>query len=130
MCDIDLVRSALFEEMEALEITRTDLEKQMLAEESKHSGITIQQIKFFLNQLKGGDIDDIKYRNTLVKVFVNSIYLYDDKVVMVFNSGPHPVEITSELLDEILQGSTTGRLMERRGIEPLASTMPLWRSPS
>ena len=48
--------------------------------------------------------DDISYRKTLVNVFVNAIYLYDDKLVIFFNSGDKPVTIDDELLDKTEEG--------------------------
>src|SRR5699024_2855672 len=51
-----------------------------------------------------GNADDISYRKTLVNVFVNAIYLYDDKLVIFFNSGDKPVTIDDELLDKTEEG--------------------------
>ena len=63
--------------------------------------LTITEVKFFLTQLRKGRADDISYRKTLINVFVNAIYLYDDKLVIFFNSGDKPVTIDDELLDQI-----------------------------
>ena len=65
------------------------------------SVISEPQIRFFLNSLKKGDTSDIKYRKALVTLFVNAIYLYDDKMTIVFNSGGEPVTIDDLLLSEI-----------------------------
>jgi len=54
-----------------------------------------------LTQLRKGRADDISYRKTLINVFVNAIYLHDDKLVIFFNSGDKPVTIDDELLDQI-----------------------------
>ena len=37
-------------------------------------------------------------------MFVNAIYLYDDKLVIFFNSGDKPVTIDDELLDKTEEG--------------------------
>ena len=49
------------------------------------------------------EADDISYRKTLINVFVNAIYLYDDKLVIFFNSGDKPVTIDDELLSQMEQ---------------------------
>ena len=54
-----------------------------------------------MTQLRKGRADDISCRKTLINVFVNAIYLYDDKLVIFFNSGDKPVTIDDELLDKI-----------------------------
>lgn len=80
---------------------RIELEKQLAAENTMLVGITVPQVKFFLTQIRNGDANDIKYRKVLVTTLVNKIYLYDDKITMIFNAGNQPVEITEELLNDI-----------------------------
>ena len=62
-------------------------------------------VHFFLRKLKDGNVDDIKYRKTLINVFINKIYLYDDKLTIIFNSGDNPVTINDFLLSEIEDNS-------------------------
>jgi uncharacterized radical SAM superfamily Fe-S cluster-containing enzyme len=40
---------------------------------------------FWISQFKDGDIEDPKYRKALVDIFINSIFLYDDKLILTFN---------------------------------------------
>lgn len=37
----------------------------------------------------------------LITTFINAIYLYDDKITLIFNSGDKPVTINNILLSEI-----------------------------
>ena len=57
----------------------------------------------FFGLLRMIEADDISYRKTLINVFVNAIYLYDDKLVIFFNSGDKPVTIDDELLSQMEQ---------------------------
>ena len=41
----------------------------------------------------------------LVTVLINKIYLYDDKVIIIFNTQDRPVEITEDLLNKIESSS-------------------------
>ncbi len=43
----------------------------------------------------------MKYRKTLINIFVSRVYLYDDKITLIFNSGDEPVTLTDLLLSEI-----------------------------
>ena len=56
--------------------------------------------------MKKGNADDIKYRKVLITTFINSIYLYDDKVTLIFNSGDKSVTINDILLSEIEANDT------------------------
>lgn len=80
---------------------RLELEKRMAAERNKGTILTKPQVKFFLKQLQKGNDKDIKVRKALIAVFVNAIYLYDDKVTYILNAGNEQVTITEDLLDDI-----------------------------
>lgn len=63
--------------------------------------LTEPEIKFFLTQLRKGNVNDEKYRATLINVFVNAIYLYDDRITYIFNSSDRIVTVDQSLVDEI-----------------------------
>ena len=80
---------------------KIQIEKEIEDEENNKINLSITDIKFFLNQLKNGQIDDIKYRRMLISVFINKIYLYDDKITITFNINNREVTIDDSLLNEI-----------------------------
>ena len=101
-CDFEDMRKDLYKQKPILEQERIDIEKQIALEKASQVYVTIPQIKFFLSQLKNGSIDDIKYRRTLINVFINSIFLYDNKqIVLIFNTSNTPLNINKNLLDDI-----------------------------
>lgn len=63
-------------------LTRT-LAEIKLSEES--FDLTEDRILFFLEFMRGLDMDDVDSRKRLVKTFVNAVYLYDDKITLAFN---------------------------------------------
>ena len=103
-CDIESLRKDLYLKAPELEQERIIIEKEIALEEKSYPMLTVPKIKFFLNALKKGDINDIKHRKTLIAVFVNAIYLYDDRVTFIFNSGDNPITINDLLLSEIEAG--------------------------
>ncbi|MBQ8688305.1 MAG: hypothetical protein IJ512_07145, partial [Ruminococcus sp.] len=100
-CDIPSVCKSIFVKIEEVENILKRLEESLTNEMKNQSVISEPQIRFFLNSLKKGDTSDIKYRKALITLFVNAIYLYDDKMTIVFNSGGEPVTIDDLLLSEI-----------------------------
>ena len=100
-CDIESVRKSLYLEIPGLEQEHIKIEKEIALEEKNYPALTIPKVKFFLNQLKNGDVNNMKYRKALIDVFVNAIYLYDDKITLIFNSGDRPITINDLLLSEI-----------------------------
>ena len=67
----------------------------------KFVNLTREQIKSFLMLIKKGNKDNIKYRKTLISIFVNKIYLYDDRLTILFNVGSNPISVDVSLIDNI-----------------------------
>lgn len=60
-----------------------------------------KEIKFFFHQLQQGNIDDERSCKALIAIFINAVYLYDDKVRIIFNASDRQIAIDCELLSEI-----------------------------
>lgn len=99
--DLESVRKALGEKIPKLEAEHEELEKLIAVESEPYPTLSEQEIRFFLIQLKKGNIADIKYRKMLINIFVNKIYLYDDKITITYNSGDEEVTISDELLSAL-----------------------------
>ena len=100
-CKSDSVREMIFEDLDKIGAEIAALEKQIEIEKSRHHVITEEQVVAFFNHLAKGNIKDIAYRKTLIKVMVNKIFLYDDRLTITFNSGDDEVTITDRLLSDI-----------------------------
>lgn len=100
-CGDEGVRKLMYEQATKIQAQRVELEKQFALEKASQVHLSVSDIKFFLKQLQNGNADDIRYRKTLINVFVNAIYLYDDKITFIFNSGDKPITIDDKLLSDI-----------------------------
>ena len=100
-CGEESVRKLMYEQVVKLQNERAEIEKQFAIEKASQVHLTVTDIKFFLKQLQKGKADDMRYRKTLINVFVNAIYLYDDKISFIFNSGDTPITIDDKLLSDI-----------------------------
>ena len=61
------------------------LEISMAKEKIEKTPLAKEQIVFWIGKFKDGNIDDPSYRRNMVDIFVNSVFLYDDKLVIAFN---------------------------------------------
>lgn len=102
----------LLAEIAKLEESQDAIARQLMLEKAKHADLTVDEITFFLNKLRNGDINDVVYRRILITVLVNAIYLYDDRLTVIFNSSDQPVEVTESLLDDI-EADVAGFVYER-----------------
>lgn len=99
--DIESVRKALAEQIPILEKEHRELEKQIAIEEAPFPNVSTAKIRFFLNQLKKGNVCDIKYKKTLINIFVNKIYLWDDKITITYNTWDEHAVVDEKTLAEI-----------------------------
>jgi DNA invertase Pin-like site-specific DNA recombinase len=73
------------ERMTQLESQKKELEISILQEKIKKPFLTKEQIRFGIEKFKKLDITTTEGKQRLIDSFVNSIYLYDDKVTITFN---------------------------------------------
>lgn len=107
ICEIDSVKRSIFEEINKMEIEHTEIKNEIAIEESQCIKLTIGQVKFFLTQLRNGNIYDDKYKELLISTLINKVYLYDDSVTIIFNTQDKPVK-TKVPLEQIIECSLLG----------------------
>lgn len=112
----------MYEQIPLLEKEKSDTELQLTLEKAKQVKLTVSEVRFFLNALRKGDPDSIKYQKALISVLVNAVYLYDDKITLIFNSGDHAVTLDAALLEKIEQQADSVPVEDRFVYEQLAST--------
>lgn len=105
-CGDESLRKTFYDEIIELEKQKVEIQKDITFEERSQTMLTEPQIRFFLTSLKNGNANDIKYRKVLISTFINAIYLYDDKVSFVFNSGDKSITINDALLSDIEANNT------------------------
>ena len=99
--DIPRLRENLYERIAQLEAEQENIREEISKETMPFPSLTAPKIKFFLMALKKGSMTDEKYKKMLIKIFVNKIYLYDDRITITFHSGDDKVEINDRLLSEL-----------------------------
>lgn len=94
----------LCEQKEDLENEKKKLE---IASKINHTKQDIlQYLKMFIN----GDFEDINYKKKIIEYFINSVYVYDDKIAIYYNLfGEH--KITLEESNEIIEQSEKVRTL-------------------
>ena len=90
--------------MNELEEQKAELKAALAAARLKENmGLKKEHIVFFLHQFADMDYSDIACQKRLIKTFVNSIFVYDDKVVLTFNYSGDRRTITLKEIDAGLQ---------------------------
>jgi len=71
--------------LDELEKTKSEIEVKILQEEIDRPLLSEEFLRFMLYKFRDIDISNQEQRQRLIDIFVNAIYLYDDKVVFTFN---------------------------------------------
>lgn len=69
------------------EAEKEALEKQLAKEKRKQPTLQLTHVLSFLNYLRDLAGTDKVKRKTLITIFINSVYLYDDYFTIIFNAG-------------------------------------------
>ena len=100
-----ILTSSTKERLEQLEETKRELEARIAEEKLAKTKVTEEFIRFWLLRFRKLDMSLKDQRQALVDTFINSIYLYDDKVLITFNYKEGTQTITFE---EAAQAASKG----------------------
>lgn len=100
-CDLPSVRQQLYTKMPELEQAKSTVENQISELSKMQKKINEKDIRRFLTNLRDGSYDNENTRKSLIDTFINKIYLYDDKITIIFNTGHKPEEITETTVEFI-----------------------------
>ncbi len=90
--------------MNELEEQKAESKTALVAAKLKEDlGLKKENIEFFLHQFADLDYSDVACQKRLIKTFVNSVFVYDDKVVLTFNYSADRRTMTLKEIDSGLQ---------------------------
>jgi DNA invertase Pin-like site-specific DNA recombinase len=105
------IEAGIFSKTTAARMEELEAQKQQLEDEIKLSevgsklALTRDHILYFLLKFRDLDLNEPKSRQRLFDTFVNSIFVYDDKVVITFNYSGDDRQITLKELDTVADES-------------------------
>ena len=80
------------------EDAEVDLAKLKVANSIRY---TVEDVESWLKSFCKGDLFDMDFRRRIIDVFINSVYLFDDKVVIYYNIKDGKQISYIEMLDSI-----------------------------
>ena len=83
--EMGIITESTMARLSELEAQKSDIKVKIAREEIKSAVLSKEQILFWLNKMKDSDILNEENRERIVDTFINSIYVYDDKVVINYN---------------------------------------------
>ena len=97
------------ERLEALEIQKDELTAKIADEKLKKPSFNEDFIRFWLLKFRKFDISQKKQRKALIEIFVNAIFLYDDRMLITFNykDGTQTVRFEDTLTADSAEGKSS-----------------------
>ncbi|MCI9626370.1 MAG: recombinase family protein [Clostridia bacterium] len=87
---LDAIQQGIFNSstkmrLDELEDNKSKLEVSILQEEMQKPLLTKEQVTFWICRFRDVDVTNQEQRQRLIDSFVNSVYLYDDRLIITFN---------------------------------------------
>lgn len=82
--------------MTELSAARKDLEQAIRLEEAANHLPTPDEVRFWMHELRSGDLDDRLYQRRLIMTFIKAVFVYDDRLRIQFNYGTEKAAPTGQ----------------------------------
>ena len=98
--------------LEELEAQREKLRVSLAQIQLERHKFSKEEIVAWISRFKGGDVNDVAFQKEIIDVFVNSVYVYDDKLLLTFNYRDGTQTLTLEGINAALSSDI------KDGIQP------------
>ena len=115
------------ERLEALENQKDELTAKIADEKLKKPSFNEDFIRFWLMKFRKFDISQKKQRKALIEIFVNAIFLYDDRMLITFNykDGTQTVRFEDTLTVDGVEGKSLDLSSSAGPFEPNDLTLEI-----
>ena len=100
-----ILTSTTKQRLDELEARQDALKASILEEELQRPALSREQILFWFEQFRQGDVNSPAYQRQIIDNFVNSVYVFEDRVVLNFNFKENAKTVP---LREVLGSSADG----------------------
>lgn len=104
--------------LEELEAQREKLRVSLAQIQLERHKFSKEEIVAWISRFKDGDVNDVAFQKEIIDVFVNSVYVYDDKLLLTFNYKDGTQTLTLEEINAALSSDI------KDGIQPKPKHRP------
>ena len=83
-----------------LEAEAAELARSIELERLSHVRLERDQIIYWLERFRGGNLDSVEFRRRVIDSFVNAVYLWDDRIRIAFNYSGKNNTVDMELVTD------------------------------
>ena len=100
--------------LEGLEAQRESLKTNILQVQMERRKFTKEEIVVWISKYKYGNINDLDYQKEIIDTFLNSVYVYDDKIVLTYNYKDGSQTLTLQEIESALSSHLTSLCPPKR----------------
>ena len=127
--EVGIVTPTTKDRLMELESEKDRLSVELAKTRAKKTAYTEDEVRFYLESFRDGEADNEDFAKTLISIFVNSIYIYDDYLVMFYNfaGGAEESQNFAELADKAVEmqknkGNVSDNVPRTEPYYPLSET--------
>lgn len=94
--------------LEDLESQRESLRGSIAQLQLERRKFSKEEIVDWISRYRDGNINDPEYRREIIDIFVNSVYVYDDKLILTYNYKDGSQTLTLQEVEAALSSDLTG----------------------
>lgn len=98
-----IVSTTTCQRLDDLEQQRANLEASIRQEEMKHPKMDKEQIIRWMQRFKDLDLDDLRIQRQIIDCFVNTVYLFDDNLIVNFNFSQESRRVTLHEVQDVFK---------------------------
>ena len=102
-----IITETIKECLEDLEAQRDSLKASILQLQLERRKFTKEEIVEWISKYKYGNINDLDYRKEIIDTFVNSVFVYDDKLILTYNYKDGTETLTLQEIESVLSSNLT-----------------------
>ena len=107
-CRLGIITDTTKECLEDLEAQRESLKESIAQLQLERRSFSKEEIVEWISKYKNGNINDPDYRKEIIDAFVNSVYVYDDKLILTYNYKDGSQTLTLQEINAALSSDLTG----------------------
>ena len=119
-CNDKTIRQDIYNKLTELNNTIENINLNLSSLEKPVDPLLFEKVKFIIQKFKNESIDDLKFKKTIINLFIDKIFLYDDKVIILFLTTKRKSINLSQNIEKQTKSLFNTTMVEMRRIELLS----------
>ena len=103
-----VITPSITQHLETLENQKNEIKKSLQTAELLNHKLTREQLTEWFDQFFNEDLQNLQFQKKIIDIFINAVYIYDDKVVLTYNYKDSTQTISLAEIDSAISSDSNG----------------------